>query len=284
MKKKGFTLIELLVVISIIALLLAILLPALGKAKDHAKKIGCSANLRSLSLAAIFYATDNDDLTPSSSNIWADNGITRAGWVGLTSDNNGDPFSENVQVFGNGSDDFTGLHKSQLWNYIENTKGWHCPTDPKRDQLRSYCMAAEWWGRHTTSDNSISYDTSSAPSPKVYRKISAIRNASARFLFVDQLGTNIDAYAALWYSYPYWWNIPNILHGGGSVNAFADGHVEHFKFEKETVSTAKTAMDDPAAGANGFKMPMTTPLTNGGIEDLKYYQRATWGEISPGWT
>ncbi len=53
---KGFTLIELLVVIAIIALLLSILLPSLSLAKDVAKRIACSANLRSLGMAAIFYA------------------------------------------------------------------------------------------------------------------------------------------------------------------------------------------------------------------------------------
>ena len=145
---KGFTLIELLVVIAIIALLLSILLPSLSLAKDTAKRIGCSANLRSLAMAAIFYAEENDGLTPSSTNIWADNGVSRAGWVGQTSSPSRQALDIDVQVYGNGTDQFTGLHKSQLWNYIENTKGWRCPTDPDKEQLRSYCMAGQWWGRH----------------------------------------------------------------------------------------------------------------------------------------
>ena len=110
---KGFTLIELLVVIAIIALLLSILLPSLNMAKDIAKRIGCSANLRSLAMATIFYTDDNDGLVPSSTNTWVDNGLTRAGWVGQTSDTTSRTALDiNEQVYGNGSDEFTGLHKS----------------------------------------------------------------------------------------------------------------------------------------------------------------------------
>ena len=56
----AFTLVELLVVISIIALLLAILMPSLGKARYMAQRVYCSSNVRSQYYAQILYATDND--------------------------------------------------------------------------------------------------------------------------------------------------------------------------------------------------------------------------------
>jgi len=59
-KSKGFTLIELLVVISIIALLLSILMPALGRAKEGARKVICRSNLKSLTLGATLWANAND--------------------------------------------------------------------------------------------------------------------------------------------------------------------------------------------------------------------------------
>ena len=60
-KTNGFTLIELLVVISIIALLLSILMPALGKVKQKAKGLVCRTNLKSMQLATFLYAQENAD-------------------------------------------------------------------------------------------------------------------------------------------------------------------------------------------------------------------------------
>jgi len=60
--KKAFTLVELLVVISIIALLMAILMPALSIAKRQAQGVACLANVSSLSKAWYAYALDNDGL------------------------------------------------------------------------------------------------------------------------------------------------------------------------------------------------------------------------------
>ena len=64
---KGFTLIELLVVIAIIALLMAILIPSLNRARKQAKFIACKANLKSYGMMAFMYADDCDGVMP---NAW----------------------------------------------------------------------------------------------------------------------------------------------------------------------------------------------------------------------
>jgi prepilin-type N-terminal cleavage/methylation domain-containing protein/prepilin-type processing-associated H-X9-DG protein len=63
-RRAGFTLIELLVVVGIIALLLAILLPALGRAKQDTRRIVCLSNLRQMAMAAQSYSCDNDASYP----------------------------------------------------------------------------------------------------------------------------------------------------------------------------------------------------------------------------
>ena len=62
--RRGFTLIELLVVMVIIALLVGLLLPALGRAQEEARKTQCRSNLRQIGLAITMYANDNKKYTP----------------------------------------------------------------------------------------------------------------------------------------------------------------------------------------------------------------------------
>jgi prepilin-type N-terminal cleavage/methylation domain-containing protein/prepilin-type processing-associated H-X9-DG protein len=73
-RRRGFTLVELLVVIGIIAVLLSLLVPTLGRVRDEAKRATCMSNLRQVGAAMLMYAADNDQTFASAGNegYWDD--------------------------------------------------------------------------------------------------------------------------------------------------------------------------------------------------------------------
>jgi prepilin-type N-terminal cleavage/methylation domain-containing protein/prepilin-type processing-associated H-X9-DG protein len=112
-KRSGFTLIELLVVVAIIALLISILLPSLSRAREQAKLVACSSNLKQLGIGVQMYANDWNGVWPRYM-LAADNGsYTNANvWTG---NGGGNPPS------------WQGL--GRLYSYMNNQKIYYCPND-----------------------------------------------------------------------------------------------------------------------------------------------------------
>lgn len=135
MKRKAFTLIELLVVISIIALLLSIMMPALGKAKQQAERLVCKTNLHQYGIASHLYLVENDDRFPDP---WQNLYNSCQGRSGHEPGSCANPVHQSF--LGEPPDRYCRWHNAkydleshpeyagQLWDYLQSAKVNLCPT------------------------------------------------------------------------------------------------------------------------------------------------------------
>src|SRR3974390_2702553 len=114
--RSGFTLIELLVVIAIVAILAALLLPALNKAKIRAQMLNCLSNLKQLETCWHLYAVDNNDVLPPNNSI---------GLMGRGTEAQGASWCTNYVY----DVDPGGLVNGLLFPYNTSLGIYHCPSD-----------------------------------------------------------------------------------------------------------------------------------------------------------
>ena len=231
--RSGFTLVEMLVTIAVIAILAALLFPALNYAKRKGKSILCISNYRQFGLAFEMYATDHSGLVlPNQDGREMPNGeriplgLTWVqGWLGHP-----------------GHSDVTNtafLKESLLAPYVNDVKLWRCPSQPLAKLEFDDDVIREGRSRTISLNCFMGYDGLGTYAAKTYLYISEIREPSKRFTFAEERVETInDASFGMQWAFspdnPLTWMLrdkPTDVHAGGAHFAFADGHVEQKRWE-----------------------------------------------------
>jgi len=254
----AFTLIELLVVIAIIAILAALLLPALAKAKEKAYTATCINHMRQLTLCWTLYSGDNNELLIRN---YTD-GLASApcAWVVGDAANDGALIQTN------------NIRRGLLFAYNTSLGIYKCPADKthiigtQTPRVRSYAMstAMNWTNSGSTCPEGLSpfipiqkTQHILAPGPS---KASVFWDEKASD---DPAQNSIDNGALGIYCLrdgPGYWNTPSNRHNNGCVMSYADGHAESWRWLDKYIATAQHLQTTPASDRDARRIQETVPF------------------------
>ena len=249
MARSGFTLVEVLLVIAVIAILAALVLPALARARERAAAIACLNNDRQLALGLVLYVDDHEGSLPYNmllsgtsyrSNLnWANNVMTRD----LSSDNT------NLET----------LTQASLGLYVSRNAGvFHCPSDRSLStaqlaagwdhRIRSYSLNG-WLGNPNFPGTPVAMPGGipSNQSPLQCLKLSQIQHPNDIFAFLDEHPDSIKDGSFLnpassggnalleiengsTAGPAQWLDLPASYHNHNAALSFADGHAEFHRW------------------------------------------------------
>ncbi len=252
--RRGFTLIELLVVIAIIAILAAMLLPALSRAKLNATLASCENNQEQLIKAFIMYSGDNRDKMPASDNPPLD--YNASGFYVYSAVTPGISATTAEQQVA------AQLQKTcPFYSYANNYKVFHCPSDLRAN----FKVGTSWAYVSYSKSNGMGYEDAGDywDSEIPYTTLSSITVPAQAFIFIEEAdprGYN----EGTWVCQPSsgvgdsgWVDSFAIFHGIISTFSFSDGHVEAHSWHNQALIKAETEMMQ--GNGNAFYPPGGDP-------------------------
>jgi prepilin-type N-terminal cleavage/methylation domain-containing protein/prepilin-type processing-associated H-X9-DG protein len=263
----GFTLIELLVVISIIALLMAVLMPALSKARKQGKRAACMSNIKQLLLGWTAYGETYEGKIANGGQASLDRPITEDYWctsakpADLKYD--WDWFPWDITTLQKRIDK---LKTGSLWPYLKNPDIYRCP-ESKRNMHRTYSIVTSMNARWDfvakccdSKEGEINYS------------LGQIQKPQEKIVFVEEGFPSPNAFE-VYYVKESWCDKPQAPHNKAANFGYSDGHVELWKYEdKRTMCWATIDWSNPQdpPGCSGDQP---------GNKDMQKFKIATWGKL-----